>query len=294
MWFFLNHLKLIFFVLYSEASQFTATFKEFFSVEERRATQHAGSDYSTKCATEELPPEKPTRSNHHIQKPGTPAKEYPGKDNGQINQPNVSFQTNKSAGIPLETALSNLTKLTSSKPSTEKIHTCPQCNKTFNRASNLRAHIKTHSENKPYKCDFCGKGFHQKIDKRIHHYTHTGEKPHKCKKCGRGFKQLTHLNYHMRTHSDTHMYHCTYCGKGFNQKGNLQAHIYGHTGQRPFKCEICSKGFTLRSTLNTHLRTHAPKKPFICEYCNKAFYQKNALKMHHIASHPIVNGKSRL
>ena len=176
----------------------------------------------------------------------------------------------------------------------DKSHVCTHCNKSFNRASNLHTHMKTHSDHKEYTCDFCGKGFHQKIDKRIHSYTHTGEKPYKCQKCGRGFKQLTHLNYHMRTHSDEHMYHCTHCGKGFNQKGNLQAHIYRHTGERPFKCDECGKGFTLRSTLNTHLRTHALQKPFVCQYCNKAFYQKNALKMHHIASHPIIDGKSIL
>ncbi|XP_046859465.1 zinc finger protein 180-like isoform X2 [Xenia sp. Carnegie-2017] len=211
----------------------------------------------------------------------------------QINQISNKNDDERNEFQNFHTA-STFVKNKSIKLSAGRNHVCQSCNKSFNRASNLRMHMRTHSDYKPYKCDYCGKGFHQKIDKRIHHYTHTGEKPHRCKKCGRGFKQLTHLNYHMRTHSDTHMYQCTYCGKGFNQKGNLQAHIYRHTGQRPFKCEICSKGFTLRSTLNTHLRTHAAKKPFNCEHCSKSFYQKNALKMHRIASHPMTDGKSML
>ena len=293
------YMELAFSVFYSEVSTFPRAFKEFFSVDEKPGIKHPDDDHITKSATVlEILPRKHARSDRYIQKPiAQLASEESGQEGGepsQTNEPSLSFQINESPAIPSETPLSSPDELKAQESNPEKTHTCQECNKTFNRASNLRAHMKTHSDHKPYKCDFCGKGFHQKIDKRIHHYIHTGEKPHKCTKCGRGFKQLTHLNYHMRTHSDTHMYHCSYCGKGFNQKGNLQAHIYGHTGQRPFKCEICSKGFTLRSTLNTHVRTHASKKPFVCEHCNKAFYQKNALKMHHIASHPIVNGKSIL
>ena len=53
----------------------------------------------------------------------------------------------------------------------------------------LKAHIKTHSKEKPYRCDYCQKCFVQKGNFKRHIRTHTKEKPYQCEYCQKCFGQ---------------------------------------------------------------------------------------------------------
>jgi uncharacterized Zn-finger protein len=66
--------------------------------------------------------------------------------------------------------------------------------------SNLHAHIKIHSDGKPFVCVVCNAGFYQKIDLKVHTLTHTDDKIHECTFCKKTFKQAAHLKYHLHTH----------------------------------------------------------------------------------------------
>ena len=59
---------------------------------------------------------------------------------------------------------------TSTRRRTPKIHQCPHCPHTSNRANNMKEHILTHDPNRPKKfpCHKCGKRFARKHDMRRH------------------------------------------------------------------------------------------------------------------------------
>lgn len=51
-----------------------------------------------------------------------------------------------------------------------------------------------------YSCNYCGKIFYHKGSFRAHLRTHTGEKPFVCSICNRSFTQKVHLVRHIATH----------------------------------------------------------------------------------------------
>lgn len=53
----------------------------------------------------------------------------------------------------------------------ESPHKCPVCNRSFNQRSNLKTHLLTHTDHKPYECN-CGKVFRRNCDLRRHALTH--------------------------------------------------------------------------------------------------------------------------
>lgn len=80
-------------------------------------------------------------------------------------------------------------------PSTKK-HRCPYCSTEFTRHHNLKSHLLTHSQEKPYVCQTCQSRFRRLHDLKRHTKLHTGERPHICDKCGRRFARGDALARH--------------------------------------------------------------------------------------------------
>ncbi|KAJ6262786.1 hypothetical protein Dda_1343 [Drechslerella dactyloides] len=108
----------------------------------------------------------------------------------------------------------------------------PDCNKKFNRKSDLQRHHRIHTNTRPYACTFagCKKSFIQRSALTVHIRTHTGEKPHQCEFIG--------------------------CGKCFSDSSSLARHRRIHTGRRPYLCGAhrCGKSFCRKTTLIKHAR----------------------------------------
>jgi hypothetical protein len=77
-------------------------------------------------------------------------------------------------------------------------HTCPHCQQSFTRHHNLKSHLLTHSQEKPFVCNSCQSRFRRLHDLKRHSKLHTGERPHVCHKCGRKFARGDALARHTR------------------------------------------------------------------------------------------------
>lgn len=78
-----------------------------------------------------------------------------------------------------------------------KKHQCPYCSTTFRRHHNLKSHLLTHTQERPYVCQTCEQRFRRIHDLKRHTKLHTGERPFVCQKCGRSFARGDSLNRHL-------------------------------------------------------------------------------------------------
>lgn len=77
---------------------------------------------------------------------------------------------------------------------------CGQCGRFFPHPSNLKAHLLTHTGERPFCCSLCGRSFTKLSNLKAHRRVHTGERPYCCLACGKCFTQKCNLKRHQRIH----------------------------------------------------------------------------------------------
>lgn len=94
--------------------------------------------------------------------------------------------------------------VTTQKVSSKK-YSCPHCQQTFTRQSNLKSHLVIHSQEKKFTCETCSSKFRRIHDLKRHLMLHTGERPFLCGKCGRRFARGDALIRHKKASGTCHV-----------------------------------------------------------------------------------------
>ncbi|XP_076826274.1 zinc finger protein 1035 [Brachyhypopomus gauderio] len=130
-----------------------------------------------------------------------------------------------------------------------------------------------------FKCKFCTKTFTKSRNLRRHILTHTEVKPYRCKTCESCFSRHDHLKLHQAR--------CK--GKRKRLEVRIEKITLDHVGtgwqagiqQLQFKCNTCSQTFSTHSNLTRHISIqHSVFKPYSCKKCGNRYCTKKSLKRH--------------
>ncbi|KHJ79731.1 zinc finger, C2H2 type [Oesophagostomum dentatum] len=130
------------------------------------------------------------------------------------------------------------------------VHICQYCGRVDKYPSKIKAHLRTHTGEKPYKCEICGMKFAQRTPMRMHVRRHLDEKPYVCPEegCDQRFVSNALLKHHQQTrHSAEKRYICPKgCGRFFASARNQRNHE-ARCSHNP------ERGYDFANDINEHL-----------------------------------------
>ncbi|KAF9426093.1 hypothetical protein BGZ76_002908 [Entomortierella beljakovae] len=117
-----------------------------------------------------------------------------GSDFGSSSAPASSMAPRKKRKVGGSSKLNTAASIPEGAPSFPC--TFEGCEKVFARPYNLKSHLRTHTDVRPFTCSFCQLAFSRNHDLKRHSKIHGGEKLHKCQGCEKSFSRLDALRRH--------------------------------------------------------------------------------------------------
>ncbi|XP_041648982.1 zinc finger protein ZFAT-like isoform X2 [Cheilinus undulatus] len=182
-----------------------------------------------------------------------------------------------------------------------RIYSCEFCNKIFKFRHSLTAHLRTHTQEKPFQCPHCDYASTIKANLNVHLRKHTGEK-FSCPHCPFNCLNKGHLKVHIeRVHLKVKQ-HCSFCECKYSDVKNLLKHMEEHHNLNDpavqqsyqqlrlktrqclrellYHCPTCNRHFKNKLEQERHLLVHGPLRPFACLLCDHAATRLTALAAH--------------
>ncbi|CAH0404099.1 unnamed protein product [Chilo suppressalis] len=174
---------------------------------------------------------------------------------------------------------------------------CGICGKHLAYSANLKSHMRSHLDIKPYKCTFpgCNNRYKEKSSVKKHAVIHYPEQQMYCDECGKGFTRRIRLIRHFAQHEPkVKNTKCTFCGVCFYNKNYLLNHMKTVHGKRTkLICDTCGFECLNKPGLVMHMKSvHMDRQ---CRICKKSFKRKGNLAKHYRYAHnTAVKTKSKI
>ena len=124
-----------------------------------------------------------------------------------------------------------------------------------------------------FVCSVCHENLPSKNEMKAHLKSHSSERPYVCPVCQKSFRHLNVLRTHSRVHTGVVVYFF------FLHYSLFECSTY-FVGEKPFSCSTCNRAFSHKSTLNEHMNLHSDDRPYACEKCQRRFKQRKSLRAH--------------
>lgn len=111
----------------------------------------------------------------------------------------------------------------------ENVYKCRLCCEKFTNRTDLYTHMKNHSsDNVEMLCDTCGKCFKNNHNLKNHMRTHLDIRPFECTFCPKTFRTRLLLKQHLHVHTGIKEFQCTGCSTSFAKRDSLRNHMRKH------------------------------------------------------------------
>uniref|UniRef100_A0A1A7WM11 Zinc finger protein 473 n=2 Tax=Iconisemion striatum TaxID=60296 RepID=A0A1A7WM11_9TELE len=156
---------------------------------------------------------------------------------------------------------------------------CPMCSRFLHSTRDLKKHLRSHSEERPFICVTCEKGFKYKDTIKKHQVIkgHEGIRVERCEKLEQILAEVTAPNFNASELKENNSE-----ASANTWDESPFAPVPTITNKSLKVCPVCSKSFDRFKTLNQHIQSHTEDRPYHCIHCERRFKHIDNLKRHQL------------